>query len=154
VTQDQKPYPNQPEMPPHADGPGAWQPPAPPPYQAPQVPVPYEAPHHSSGVPAVPPTAGYGYGYGYPPQIPQPPAANGMYVAAAIINWVVLGLVILGTLGLGIIAAAWFIPMTIYIHKGARDTSKHTALGVCTLLFCNIVSGILILVANSNRDQR
>jgi hypothetical protein len=88
-------------------------------------------------------------GYGYPVQAPP---ASGMYVAAAVINWVVLGLVILATCGLGIIAAAWFIPMTIYMHKGARDRQKHTGLGVCTLLFCNIVSGILLLIEDaSNR---
>jgi hypothetical protein len=77
-----------------------------------------------------------------------------MYVAAAVINWVVLGLLILGTCGVGIIACAWYIPMTIYIHKGARDCYKHTALGVCTLLFCNLVSGILMLVEDGKRTQR
>jgi hypothetical protein len=77
-----------------------------------------------------------------------------MYVAAAVINWVALGFVIVGTLGIGVIAAAWFVPMTIYIHKGSRDRNKHTALGVCTLLFCNIISGILMLVEDSNRQRR
>jgi hypothetical protein len=133
-------------MPPTA---GAGQAPAP--YQLPQAPAHYPATQYSGGVPAAPPPAGYGYGYA--PQGPQEPAGSGLYVAAAIINWVVLGLVVIGTLGIGIIAAAWFIPMTIFMHKGARDTSKHTALGVCALLFCNIVSGILILVADSNRRQ-
>jgi hypothetical protein len=83
-----------------------------------------------------------------------PPApGQGLYVAAAVINWVVLGLVVVGTLGIGIIAAAWFIPMTIRIHKDARDHTKHTALGVCTLLFCNLISGILILVGDSDRQS-
>lgn len=99
--------------------------------------------------PAVPAVPVY---YGYPPH--QPPAANGMYVAAAIVNWVVLGLLVLGTCGVGVVAAAWFIPMTIYIHKGARDRYKHTGLGVCTLLFCNIISGILMLVEDGNREPR
>ncbi|GAA2088568.1 hypothetical protein IDH50_17150 [Aeromicrobium tamlense] len=97
--------------------------------------------------PQLPPPA---YGYGYVPQ----PAPSGMYQAAAIINWVVLGLVVVGTCGLGIIAAAWFIPMTINIHRGARDRQKHTALAVCTLLFCNLVSGILMLAEDSNRSER
>jgi hypothetical protein len=44
--------------------------------------------------------------------------------------------------------------MTINIHKGARDRYKHTGLGVCTLLFCNIISGIFILVEDSNRQHR
>ncbi len=74
-----------------------------------------------------------------------------MYVAAAVINWVVLGLITLATCGFGIVAAAWFVPMTIFIHKGATDGRRHTALGVCTLLFCNLVSGILMLVEDSNR---
>ena len=81
-------------------------------------------------------------------------ASSGLYVAAAVINWVVLGLLVLGTCGVGILAAAWFVPMTVYIHKGARDRNKHTSLGVCTLLFCNIISGILMLVEDSNRPAR
>lgn len=77
-----------------------------------------------------------------------------MYQAAAIINWVVLAILIVATCGFGIIACAWFIPMTINIHKGARDGCKHTALSVCTLLFCNLISGILMLVEDSKREQR
>jgi hypothetical protein len=77
-----------------------------------------------------------------------------MYVAAAVINWVVLGLLILVTCGIGLVAAAWYIPVTIQIHKSARDRDKHTGLGVCTLLFCNIISGILMLVEDSNRGHR
>jgi hypothetical protein len=99
-------------------------------------------------VPAVP--VPYGY---YPPQVPPRPAASGMYVAAAVINWVVLGMVVLATCGIGLIAAAWFIPMTIAIHKGAGDRQKHTALAVCTLLFCNLISGILMLVEDGNREH-
>lgn len=79
---------------------------------------------------------------------------RGMYTAAAIINWVVLGLIVVGTLGFGIIVAAWFIPMTIQMHKGARSPQKHTALGVCTLLFCNWISGILLLIDDSGRPTR
>lgn len=77
-----------------------------------------------------------------------------MYQAAAIINWVTLGLIIVATCGFGLIAAAWFVPMTIYVHKGAKDREKHTALAVCTLLFCNLISGILMLVEDSNRPAR
>lgn len=92
-------------------------------------------------------------GYGYPYPGPTQPARSGLYLAAAIVNWVVLGLLILGTCGIGIIAAAWFVPMTIYIHKGVTDGRRHTALGVCTLIFCNLISGILMLVDDSNRPQ-
>jgi hypothetical protein len=77
-----------------------------------------------------------------------------MYTAAAVINWVVLGIIVAATLGFGIIAAAWFIPMTILIHKGAKGPYKHTSLAVCTLLFCNIISGILMLVDDSNRPSK
>ncbi len=99
--------------------------------------------------PAPPPPAPYGY-----TPSPAPGATSGMYQAAAIINWVVLGIVVVASCGIGIIAAAWFVPMTIKIHQGARDRYKHTALGVCTLLFCNIVSGILMLVEDGNRQER
>lgn len=77
-----------------------------------------------------------------------------MYTAAAVINWVTLGIVIVATAGFGVIAAAWFIPMTILIHKGAKGPYKHTALGVCTLIFCNFISGILMLVDDSNRPPK
>jgi len=103
--------------------------------------------------------------YGQQPYPPQPygqqpyyaataqAPGQGLYVAAAVVNWVVLGLIVVATLGIGIVAAAWFIPMTIRMHKNAKDVSKHTALGVCTLLFCNLVSGILILVADGGRQS-
>jgi hypothetical protein len=117
----------------------------------PPAPSPYGAPPFGGPPPGLPALPGY---YGYQPQPSQPVVSSGLYVAAAVINWVVLGLVILATCGIGIIAAAWYIPMTIKIHKGARDRYKHTALGVCTLLFCNIISGILMLVEDGNREPR
>lgn len=116
----------------------------------PTVPAPYNA------------SAAPGW-YGPPPPSPMPwdqtmyrppQQQSGLYLAAAIINWVVMGLAIVGTLGFGIIVAAWFIPMTIFIHKGAKDGYKHTGLAVCTLLFCNLISGILMLVDNGNRQSR
>lgn len=81
-------------------------------------------------------------------------AKRSLYTAAAIVNWVVFGLLVVSTLGIGVIAGAWFIPMTIRMHKDASDPYRHTALGVCTLLFCNLVSGILILVDDSGRPSR
>jgi len=77
-----------------------------------------------------------------------------MYTAAAVLNWITLALVVVATFGIGLIAAAWFIPMTILIHRGAKGPYKHTALGVCTLLFCNFISGILMLVDDSNRPAK
>jgi len=129
---------------------GEQQPGTPPTHQPYGTPPPPAPPY--GGPPNVPAIPSY-YG-GYQPHLPQRPAASGLYVAAAVINWVVLGLLTLGTCGIGIIAAAWFIPMTIFIHKGANDRQKHTALGVCTLLFCNIISGILMLVEDGNRESR
>lgn len=43
---------------------------------------------------------------------------------------------------------AWQIPMTVMMKKYADGkTSKSVALGICTLLFCNLISGILLLVS-------
>lgn len=77
-----------------------------------------------------------------------------MYTAAAIINWVTIAVVGIATLGCGLIAAAWIAPMTYFIHKAAKDPYKHTALAACTLLFCNIISGILMLVDDSGRPPK
>lgn len=93
---------------------------------------------------------------GLVPPNPDPAGAyptRGMYTAAAVINWVTLGIVNVFSGGLGLIAAAWFIPMRTFIHKGAKGPYRHTGLGVCTLLFCNIISSILILVGDSNRPD-
>lgn len=142
VTQGpQPPYPHQPPTP------GAWGQPA---GQQPRGEQPWGQPAVPA-VPGQPPLPAYAYGYApqAPPQVP-----SSLYVAAGVVNWVVLGLLVLGTCGFGIVAAAWFIPMTIAIQKGARDREKHTALAVCTLLFCNLVSGILMLVEDGNRMPR
>ncbi|MEL7977338.1 hypothetical protein AAG589_15860 [Isoptericola sp. F-RaC21] len=89
------------------------------------------------------------------PAYPQPASASsGLYLAAAVLNWVVLAITVVSTLGLGIIAAAWMIPMTVMIHKGAKDGYKHTALAVCTLLFCGLIAGILMLVDEGNRRPK
>ena len=108
-------------------------------------------------VPSQPPVPTY-----YPPTQVQntievvavTPASRGMYTAAAVLNWVTLGIAIVATFGFGVIVAAWFIPMTILIHKGAKGPYKHTALAVCTLLFCNNISGILMLVDDSGRPNK
>ncbi|MBV7390341.1 MULTISPECIES: hypothetical protein [Enterococcus] len=60
---------------------------------------------------------------------------------------------ILTTIGCAwlLIPLAWMIPMTITswrAYKGVRPNT--TALGVCTLLFVNIISGILMLVGPKN----
>jgi hypothetical protein len=45
-----------------------------------------------------------------------------------------------------LIPLAWLIPMTIASKKAIGDGQDHIALGVCTLLFSNLLSGIFILV--------
>lgn len=75
-----------------------------------------------------------------------------LYLIAKILNWVTLGLAVAATFGFGVIAAAWIIPMTITLNKAEKDGKKHIALGVCTLIFINIISGILILVAGGEDE--
>lgn len=91
----------------------------------------------------------------FSPQMPTSTSSTrGMYTAAAVLNWVTLAIVVVATFGIGIIAAAWIVPMTIVTHKAAKGPYKHTALAVCTLLFVNIISGILMLVDDSNRPAK
>ena len=70
-----------------------------------------------------------------------------LYLIAFIINVVTcVGLCWL------IIPLAWLIPMTVYtwgIYQGKKPNT--TTFGVCTLIFCDIVSGILLLVAEKDR---
>lgn len=59
-------------------------------------------------------------------------------------------LCIISTVGVGwlIIPLAWMIPMTVHswgIYKGTKPNT--TAFGVCTLIFVNIIAGILLLVS-------
>ena len=52
-----------------------------------------------------------------------------------------------------VIPLAWAIPMTVHswgIYKGTKPNT--TAFGVCTLIFVNIIGGILLLV--SNKDDK
>lgn len=51
-----------------------------------------------------------------------------------------------------VVPLAWMIPMTVHswgIYKGTKPNT--TAFGVCTLIFLNVIGGILLLV--SNKDQ-
>ena len=51
-----------------------------------------------------------------------------------------------------IIPLAWMIPMTVHswgIHKGKQPNT--IAFGVCTLIFVNLVGGILLLVSNKDK---
>lgn len=111
------------------------------------------APH--SNIPAVPPPAETSAPMAFQlPTAPPSSGSRGMYTAAAVLNWITLGIVIVATFGIGLIAAAWVVPMTVLTHKAAKGPYKHTALAVCTLLFVNIISGILMLVDDSNRSPK
>ncbi len=60
---------------------------------------------------------------------------------------------LLTTIGLCwlIIPLAWMIPMTVHtwgIYKGTKPNT--TCFGVCTLIFVNFISGILLLVAKKH----
>ena len=74
---------------------------------------------------------------------------------AFIMNIVALVLIVIvgiGTLGFGLIPLAWGIPMTVRswgVYKGKKPNT--VALGVCTLLFLNMISGILLLVAQKDK---
>ena len=64
----------------------------------------------------------------------------------------VLNLVTTIGCGVFIIPLAWMIPMTVIswgIYKGTRRNTS--VFGVCTLLFLNLVSGILLLC--STKDE-
>ena len=125
-----------------------------------QYPVGYPAaavPGYSAGPIPPPPANLVPYSQSFPVApghylpVPVIVAPRTLYLVAAIINWVILGIIICVTFGFGIICAAWFVPMTIQLHKGVKSPYKHTSLGVCTLLFCNIISGILVLADDSGK---
>lgn len=65
-----------------------------------------------------------------------------------------IGLVVLTEGGMLIVTLAWTIPMTVMAYKSVDDNRERVALGVCHLIFFNIISGILILVSNSNINER
>jgi len=63
---------------------------------------------------------------------------------------------LISTISIGwlLVPLAWMIPMTVMtwrIHKGKRQLT--TTFGVCSLLFLNQVSGIVLLVEQSNRQK-
>lgn len=65
------------------------------------------------------------------------------------IGWVVLSA--LATLGLSLICLAWLIPMGIHcwsVYKGQKPNT--IAFGVCTLIFSNLIAGILLLISKKD----
>lgn len=66
-----------------------------------------------------------------------------LFLVAFILN-------IVTTVGVGwmLIPLAWMIPMTVISYGIYKGTKKNTtAFGVCTLIFVNVISGVLLLVA-------
>lgn len=64
----------------------------------------------------------------------------------------ILNIVSTVSVGWLLIPLAWMIPMTVISYGIYKGTKKNTtAFGVCTLIFVNLVSGILLLV--STRDD-
>lgn len=124
------------------------------PYPGPAAPQTYTAYQQQPPVPAAYRQPATGYQQPYAAYQRPAQSQSTLYLVAAILNWVVLGLTAISTFGVGLIAAAWMVPMTIATHKGAKDGYKHTGLAVCTLLFCGLISGILMLVDEGNRQPK
>ena len=60
---------------------------------------------------------------------------------------------IVTTVGVGwlLIPLAWMIPMTVISYGIYKGTKKNTvAFGVCTLIFINVISGVLLLVSKKD----
>ena len=87
--------------------------------------------------------------------VPTPPATSApadesdktLRLVAFILN-------IVTTVGVGwlLIPLAWMIPMTVISYGIYKGTKKNTTVfAVCTLIFVNVISGVLLLV--SKRDD-
>ena len=51
--------------------------------------------------------------------------------------------------GIALIPLIWMIPMTIKTYRAYKGTEKlSTGFKICVLIFCNTISGILLLVDN------
>lgn len=112
---------------------------------------------YSGGPYAGGPVAGGPYeggAYGNSPYAPDgtyAPYASQMTDTDRTLRLVAFILCILSTVagGILVIPLAWMIPMTVHswgIYKGAKANT--VAFGVCTLLFVNLISGILLLCSN------
>lgn len=120
------------------------------------TPAPQE-PGATSPAPATPPAPTYAYAqtpdqsvnivnYGYP----QPAVSSNdrtMRMVAFIFS--IVSCVALGWM---IIPLAWLVPMTVYTYGIYKGTKRNTTVfAVCSLLFCNLIAGILLLV--STKDE-
>ena len=87
----------------------------------------------------------------YEPRMQYAAAGSGLALAAFIldiISCVAIGFSAVFVWYWYLVALCWMIPMTVMsyqIYKGDRPNS--VAFGVCTLLFLDVISGILLLCA-------
>lgn len=72
---------------------------------------------------------------------------------AFVIIITILGIIFLMNGGFFIVILLWTLPMTLAAYTIVDSDDRHTALGVCHILFFNIISGILILQSNSYIDN-
>lgn len=99
-----------------------------------------------------------GYPYGAPTQPGSyAPAGAPVYVvddSDKTLRMVAFVFCLISTLisAFAILPLIWMIPMTVHCWGIYKGTKPNTVLfGVCTLIFCSLVSGILLLI--SNKDQ-
>ena len=63
----------------------------------------------------------------------------------------VLRLISTVSVGWLLIPLAWMVPMTVISWGIYKGTKKNTiAFGVCTLIFLNLISGILLLISKKD----
>ena len=89
--------------------------------------------------------------YGQPPY-QQPYSYEGSTDQTLRLVAFILCLVSTVSVGWTIIPLAWMIPMTVHcwgLYKGTKANT--TGFGVCTLIFVNLVGGILLLVSRKDR---
>lgn len=79
----------------------------------------------------------------------QSPANNGEKSTLLLVAFILM-LITTITTGFLLIPLAWCIPMTVSCYKCYNENRKASiGFGVCTLIFVNLVSGILMLVDTS-----
>lgn len=128
--------------------------------QAAAEPGPSPAQQQAESIPTPPPAPGQQQAYQQPfaQEQPQPVYAQATTYPMTsqdetlrLINFI---LCILSCVAIcwAVIPLAWMIPMTVHswgLYKGTKPNT--TAFGVCTLIFVNVIGGILLLVSNKDK---
>ena len=66
--------------------------------------------------------------------------------------FMLLGCIVVGLTGM-LLPFAWTIPMTIYLwNKLDKNEPVGMAFKICTLIFCSLVAGILLLCVDLEQD--